>query len=77
MVYIVKSPVEGYKGSSAGVEFVNGIGKTDDPRVAEWLEKKGYSVTKEKTGRDKKKGEDLLEDAPVEPVNSDSGGVSG
>ncbi|MGE5494609.1 MAG: hypothetical protein ACM3S4_04840 [Burkholderiales bacterium] len=50
-MYIVKSPVEGYSGISAGVQFKDGVGKTDNKRAAEWLASKGYKVTEEKASK--------------------------
>lgn len=45
--YIVKSPVDGYNGMSAGVQFKDGVGITQNANSAEWLKKKGYSVKKD------------------------------
>ena len=66
MAYIVKSPVKGYRGVSAGVVFVDGVGKTENAWVADWLKNRGYSVSEEtedvsvedipKSGNSAKKG---------------------
>ena len=47
MGYIVRSPVRNYSGVTAGVQFSNGVGRTDDPYVADWMREKGYEVSKE------------------------------
>lgn len=40
----VRTPVEGFTGSSAGVEFVDGVGETDDPNALDYFRRHGYGV---------------------------------
>lgn len=40
----IYAPNKRYCGVSAGVEFVNGVGETDDPRLIKWFKSKGYKV---------------------------------
>lgn len=40
----VKTPVEGYTGTVAGVAFDDGVGETDDPRALAYFERHGYTV---------------------------------
>ncbi|NLT99007.1 MAG: hypothetical protein GXW96_12775 [Christensenellaceae bacterium] len=58
MGYIVRSPVRHYSGVTAGVQFSGGIGRTDDPHIADWMRSKGYEVS---------------EDAPPEPPKEPKG----
>lgn len=53
MTYIVKSPVEGFNGLSAGVQFTGGVGKTSNENAADWLKSHGYQVTEEKPKAEK------------------------
>ena len=41
---IVKAPVEGYTGTTAGVDFKNGVGQATDTWVLGWLTAHGYQV---------------------------------
>lgn len=50
----VYTPLQGYNGISASVEFVNGVGETDNENLLEWFEEKGYTVEREKPKRAKK-----------------------
>jgi hypothetical protein len=40
----ITCPNEQYSGISASVTFVNGVGETEDPRLIEWFEERGYTV---------------------------------
>lgn len=37
-----------YNGISAGVNFVNGVGVTDDPYLVSWFMENGYTVEEKK-----------------------------
>jgi len=37
-----------YNGISAGINFVNGVGVTDDPYLVSWFIEHGYTVEEEK-----------------------------
>lgn len=62
----VYTPLEGYNGISASVEFVNGVGETDNENLLEWFEEKGYTVEREKPKRAKKATEDVAEEVAEE-----------
>lgn len=62
----VYAPLEGYNGISASVEFVNGVGETDNENLLEWFEEKGYTVEREKPKRAKKATEDVTEEVAEE-----------
>lgn len=40
----VRTPVPGFAGMSAGVEFVDGVGETDDPRALSYFRRAGYHI---------------------------------
>ncbi|NCB52464.1 MAG: hypothetical protein EOM54_11400 [Clostridia bacterium] len=40
----IVSPVEGYSGVSAGVSFDSGVGYTNDTRLIDWFQRKGYTI---------------------------------
>lgn len=40
----IRTPVEGYSGKVAGVDFVNGVGQTTDPNAANYFRRHGYQV---------------------------------
>ena len=40
----IYAPVRDFNGVRNSVRFVEGIGDTDDPRVAEWFRSRGYKV---------------------------------
>ncbi|AZG43450.1 hypothetical protein [Gordonia insulae] len=40
----VRTPVEKYNGTVAGVEFVDGVGETDDPNALAYFDRHGYTV---------------------------------
>ena len=42
--YTATSPVPGYGGRTAGVQFSAGVGHTDNVAAARWLAAKGYRV---------------------------------
>ena len=62
----VYTPLQGYNGISASVEFVNGVGETDNENLLEWFEEKGYTVEREKPKRAKKATEDVAEEVAEE-----------
>lgn len=49
------APNKKYNGISASVNFVNGVGETNDPRLIAWFKSKGYEVVEEEVKKDKKK----------------------
>lgn len=44
MAQTIKTPVEGFNGIVAGVQFVEGVGKTDDEGAIAYFERQGYTV---------------------------------
>lgn len=40
----VKAPNPQYNGLSANVQFINGVGETDDPKRLDWFRAHGYEV---------------------------------
>jgi len=40
----VRTPVAGFTGVSAGVEFVDGVGQTDDVRALAYFRRSGYQI---------------------------------
>ena len=59
----VYAPLKDYNGISASVEFVNGVGETDNENLLEWFEEKGYTVEREdKPKRAKKENEEVAEE---------------
>lgn len=43
-VKTIKTPVEGFTGLVAGVQFVDGVGKTDSESAIAYFERQGYGV---------------------------------
>lgn len=41
----IQTPVEGFTGVVAGVNFANGVGDTDDPAALEYFARQGYDIT--------------------------------
>ena len=40
----IKTPVEGFNGIVAGVQFIDGVGSTDDEGAIAYFERQGYEV---------------------------------
>lgn len=40
----IYAPVKDFNGLRGNVQFVNGVGETDDPRLIKWFETHGYKV---------------------------------
>lgn len=40
----IYSPVSGFSGESAGIQFRNGVGETDNPWLIQWFKDHGYKV---------------------------------
>ena len=40
----VRTPVPGFNGVSAGVEFTDGVGQTDDPSALRYFAAAGYQI---------------------------------
>ncbi|QIK63842.1 hypothetical protein G7068_13805 [Leucobacter viscericola] len=49
----IYTPVKGFTGNVAGVDFVNGEAETDDPRALAYFERHGYKVESGKRPRAK------------------------
>ncbi|WP_127010494.1 hypothetical protein [Veillonella sp. CHU594] len=58
----VYAPLEGYNGISASVEFVNGVGETDNENLLEWFEEKGYTVERDEKPKRVKKAKEATEE---------------
>lgn len=66
----IYAPNPRYSGISASVNFVNGVGETDDPRLIKWFKSKGYKVedvkkTTKKTETKSTKTESKAENKPA------------
>ena len=44
----IYAPNKRFTGVSASVNFVNGVGETNDPHLINWFKSKGYKVENEK-----------------------------
>ena len=58
----VYTPLQGYNGISASVEFVNGVGETDNENLLEWFEEKGYTVERDEKPKRVKKAKEATEE---------------
>lgn len=58
----VYAPLKDYNGISASVEFVNGVGETDNENLLEWFEEKGYTVEREEKPKRAKKTKEVTEE---------------
>lgn len=58
----VYTPLQGYNGISASVEFVNGVGETDNENLLEWFEEKGYTVERDEKPKRAKKAKEATEE---------------
>lgn len=58
----VYAPLKDYNGISASVEFVNGVGETDNENLLEWFEEKGYTVEREEKPKRAKKAKEVTEE---------------
>ena len=45
----IYAPVRDFNGVHASVQFVNGVGETDNPHLIEWFRSHGYKVPVEET----------------------------
>ncbi|WP_180279577.1 hypothetical protein [Rhodococcus qingshengii] len=54
----VKTPVEGYNGKVAGVNFVDGVGETDDANALAYFTRHGYKVSETVKRAARKSAED-------------------
>lgn len=52
----ITTPVEGYTGEVVGVQFIDGVGETDDEGALAYFRRQGYAID----------GEPSPEEAPVE-----------
>lgn len=50
---VVSTPVEGFNGHVAGVDFVGGKGETDNEHALTYFRRHGYEVTEAKRARTK------------------------
>ena len=62
----VYTPLQGYNGISASVEFVNGVGETDNENLLEWFEEKGYTVERDEKPKRGKKTKGATEETSEE-----------
>lgn len=58
----VYTPLKDYNGISASVEFVNGVGETDNENLLEWFEEKGYTVERDEKPKRVKKAKEATEE---------------
>lgn len=58
----VYAPLKDYNGISASVEFINGVGETDNENLLEWFEEKGYTVEREEKPKRAKKAKEVTEE---------------
>lgn len=58
----VYAPLKDYNGISASVEFVNGVGETDNENLLEWFEEKGYTVERDEKPKRAKKTKKVTEE---------------
>ena len=58
----VYAPLKDYNGISASVEFVNGVGETDNENLLEWFEEKGYTVERDEKPKRAKKSKEVTEE---------------
>lgn len=63
MRYKIETPVKGYTGKSASVPFVDGVGYTEKPELAEWFRSHGYKVTESGTTNESETEKASAEDA--------------
>lgn len=47
----IYTPVNGFTGQVAGVDFVKGVGETDNPRAIAYFKRHGYRVEAGKSSR--------------------------
>lgn len=59
-----------FTGVSASVEFVNGVGETENEHLIEWFKDRGYIVEDDKTGDPEQPATDITEDKAVEAVEN-------
>lgn len=52
---VIKAPNEDYAGVSAGVAFLKGVGRTDNPYLIGWFRSHGYEVEETKDSPEPKK----------------------
>lgn len=62
----VYAPLQDYNGISASVEFVNGVGETDNENLLEWFEEKGYTVEREEKPKRAKKAKEVTDETSEE-----------
>lgn len=62
----ILSPNRSYTGISAGVDFLRGVGETNDPNLIDWFKEHGYSIIEEDV--DLKPSEKKLEEMAVEEL---------
>ena len=55
---LIHAPNREYTGLSAGVPFINGEGKTEDPYLIEWFRTHGYIVEEEEPATVPEEGAD-------------------
>ncbi|WP_052447236.1 hypothetical protein [Clostridium polynesiense] len=60
------APNKEYTGVSASVDFLNGVGETDNPALLNWFREHGYEVEGDKNPE----GEKSLEDMSLEELQA-------
>jgi hypothetical protein len=65
----IYAPVKDFNGLRNSVRFVNGVGETNEPKVAEWFKAHGYSVEDNHTVETKTEQVEVVETVEeIEPV---------
>ena len=56
MTYTIKAPSEDYNRTVAGIQFINGVAKTEDDWTAQWFSgREGFNVESKDKAKDKPK----------------------
>lgn len=72
----VYAPLQDYNGISASVEFVNGVGETDNENLLEWFEEKGYTVERDEKPKRAKKAKEVTDETSDETSEETSEGAN-
>lgn len=72
----VYAPLQDYNGISASVEFVNGVGETDNENLLEWFEEKGYTVERDEKPKRAKKAKEVTDETSDEISDETSEGAN-
>ncbi|MDW5300751.1 MAG: hypothetical protein SA378_11555 [Sedimentibacter sp.] len=66
----IYAPNKEYTGVIAGVVFNKGIGETQDKRLKNWFEEKGYKVVEEEKKGKKEKPDKTVDEMTVEELKA-------